>query len=81
MTQISSQNSNMDTDRALGSSSNNPNSKQWFTTYFLQEAGAGKRCSECANNLHPNGAASAESNSAPGRFQPATPIRNQLCGQ
>ena len=23
------------------------NSKQWFTTYFLQEAGAGKRCSEC----------------------------------
>ena len=24
-----------------------PNSKQWFTTYFLQEAGAGKRCSEC----------------------------------
>ena len=23
------------------------NSKQWFTTYFLQEAGAGKRCSGC----------------------------------
>ena len=23
------------------------NSEQWFTTYFLQEAGAGKRCSEC----------------------------------
>ena len=23
------------------------NSKQCFTTYFLQEAGAGKRCSEC----------------------------------
>ena len=23
------------------------NSKQWFTTYFLQEAGAGKLCSEC----------------------------------
>ena len=23
------------------------NSIQWFTTYFLQEAGAGKRCSEC----------------------------------
>ena len=26
-----------------------PNSKQWFTTYFLQEAGAGKRCSECGS--------------------------------
>jgi len=29
-----------------------PNSKQWFTTYFLQEAGAGKRCSEC--DQYPN---------------------------
>ena len=26
------------------------NSKQWFTTYFLQEAGAGKRCSECGRD-------------------------------
>ena len=28
-----------------------PNSKQWFTTYFFQEAGAGKRCSECGAAL------------------------------
>ena len=30
------------------------NSKQWFTTYFLQlqEAGAGKRCSECGSDAH-----------------------------
>ena len=28
------------------------NSKQWFTTYFLREAGAGRRCSECALTGH-----------------------------
>ena len=28
----------------------NPNAKHWFTTSFLQEEGAGERCSECATN-------------------------------
>ena len=38
--------------RLLPQSYQYPNSKQWFTTYFLQEAGAGKRCSEC--DQYPN---------------------------